>query len=810
MAQPVWVLSVDLQTKTATFQSGMADAAKSARGAFNDIKSSASDMGDGVSKGTTNVRAALGLLDNTIRGAHGAAMADLIREFSDTKVVMAALPFLPVAGGLLFLAGTVVEIINAVREWREEQKKLGDDQTKFGTTINETFNGLDQKLLQAEQRSDELRNDHLGALQKKLQLIDAQSMAELVKSLETVAKAADIVFADLKSHWYTLGVGADGASHALEQFQIKYASLISQGKDKEASDLLGGTLKSAKEVLTLQQQISAYYKSGQSGHPDDATDAAINRLRSMTGRTTATDKEVQAQQALVEALNAQLGIEQKVSQIKGVEKGNAGRSTAGEMSRENAEAARQSADSQLRLAEMAIAADRSTAQARLAITHASIEDRLNAETEFAQRERDTQLAANQAQIAALDKLGKEYPNQFKALHDKALEIQQQYQTQVAQLTSAAQTEQAARELQDMETLEREKINATQTGSAERLAAIDAAIAEEADANLQATETFRGLLQQRVETVREMAQQEAEQQAEAGRLAAENEQKMGELRLAAQREADALSNSARRLTDQMVLQQEMEQANALYSLQMTSLSQQISALDKYGKDYENKLRALQDKQKQLTQQHENEITAIKAKAEEARNHRILDSERQFEDSIARGLASVLTGHQSFAAMMNQIGSQVAEGMIQNALKSMMADDMTKEKDAAAAARKMFNAGAQFPFPANIVMAPALGAAAFAATMAFQSGTDGVPGVGRGDIIPALLEPGEGVVPGGVMDNLRKMSSSGSFGNTGPHITMHYRPTFHVNAIDHTGVRGMLDKHTTDFERHFHKVVRGLNR
>src|ERR1035438_8336851 len=43
--QPVWVLSVDLQTKTATFQSGLSDAAKSARGAFSDIKSGAGQMG---------------------------------------------------------------------------------------------------------------------------------------------------------------------------------------------------------------------------------------------------------------------------------------------------------------------------------------------------------------------------------------------------------------------------------------------------------------------------------------------------------------------------------------------------------------------------------------------------------------------------------------------------------------------------------------------------------------------------------------------------------------------------------------------
>ncbi len=48
MAQPVWVLSVDLQTKTATFTSGLSDAARSARGSFNEIRDGAKEMSDGV------------------------------------------------------------------------------------------------------------------------------------------------------------------------------------------------------------------------------------------------------------------------------------------------------------------------------------------------------------------------------------------------------------------------------------------------------------------------------------------------------------------------------------------------------------------------------------------------------------------------------------------------------------------------------------------------------------------------------------------------------------------------------------------
>lgn len=151
MSAPVWVLSVDLQAKTATFQSGLADAAKAARGSFGDVKSSAADMGAGVSGSVTNVRAALGLFDNSIRGNHAAAMADLIREFSHTSIVMAALPFAAVAGGFVFLGSLVIGAAEKIKEFREEQEKIGQDQTKLSTAVNTVWGSLDDKLLTAEQ-----------------------------------------------------------------------------------------------------------------------------------------------------------------------------------------------------------------------------------------------------------------------------------------------------------------------------------------------------------------------------------------------------------------------------------------------------------------------------------------------------------------------------------------------------------------------------------------------------------------------------------------------------------------------------------
>src|SRR6185437_9717957 len=99
-----------------------------------------------------------------------------------------------------------------------------------------------------------------------------------------------------------------------------------------------------------------------------------------------------------------------------------------------------------------------------------------------------------------------------------------------------------------------------------------------------------------------------------------------------------------------------------------------------KDYQNKLKALQNKEEELTQQHEDKITEIKDKAEERRNDRILAAERQLENSIAQGLTSVLMRQESFGKMMLNLGDQLAAGMLKNALMSMMTMDMTREKDA----------------------------------------------------------------------------------------------------------------------------------
>jgi hypothetical protein len=806
MAQPVWVLSVDLQTKTATFQSGMADAAKSARGAFTDIKEGANKMGEETGYSMMEARHSVMILGEEFGIKIPRALAGFVAGLGPVGAAMeAAFPFLAIALGATLL-------IEHLTKLHEEGEKLTEDQVKFGTAVQNAFNSLDSKLLQAQIHADELRNDHLGALGKQLELIDKQSMAELVKSFEEVARAADVVMGDLKSHWYTFGIGSEGAKHALTGFKSEYDSLLAHGKNEEAADLLKGTRESAEKVLAMQKQGKAAL-SGMEGKAGTDTDDQAKydaaRIELKKAGVGWTEKEVQAQQTLVDALRAQSSMEEKIGALKKLEGDNATKTVSKDIGKEQSEAAKQAAEHTLKMGELSVAAEREAANVRLTLARATVQEQLASDIQLANEEYQIQQQANQQRIAALDKGGKDYQNQLKGLHQKTEELTAEHENRIAQLQGKATEDQARKDLTDYEQSEREKINATQQGSAERLAVIDGAIKDEQSRNLQDTTFYRELLTQRVELIRKTAEDEAKEKADAGKEAADNQEKMGALALAAQREHQQLIDSGRRMTLQLRMEEELKNAKDEYEIKMTSLSQQIAALDKGGKDYENKLRQLQDKQKQLVQQHENEITAIKDKAAEDQNQKQQAAMTRMVDGISGGLTQVLMRHQSFASMMDSIGNQVVSGMMQTALKSMMTMDMDKEKSAAKAARDMFLAGAKFPFPANIVMAPALGAMAFASMMAFQDGTDSVPGMGKGDHIPAMLEPGEGVVPGGVMDGLRNMARSGNMGGGGHHYNVHAPIHFTASALDSDGMDKVLDKHSDKLQKHFEKTLRKMN-
>jgi hypothetical protein len=805
MAQPVWLLSVDLQTKTATFQSGLADAARAARGAFNDIKTGAGNMAGAVNTNMFEARHGVMLLGEEF-GIHlPRALTAFLTSIGPIGAAMeAAFPFLAIAVGATLL-------IQHLATLREAGHQLTEDQIRFGTESQNALNALDDKLLQAGIRADELRNDHLGALKKQLELIDHQSMAELTHTFTTLAKAADDAFKDLKTSWYSFGAGSAGAKNALDEFKNRYESLLALGHDKEAADLLRGTRESAQRTLaSLKESVAvagAFTPPKVAGAAGGATDvlAAVSALR-----VKGLEEELQAQQTILAALDDQIKAEGQVAALKKVDSGNAKTTTGNEAAAQQAAAARAAAESMMRMGEQAIAADRAMAEAKLTVARASLEARLASDVEFAGRERDTQLAANGAELSGLDKSAKDYTNQVKANKEKALEIQSEYNTKVAELTAKASIAENARDLQATEQAQREKIEAAQQGSAERLAAINSAIKAEQSANLQDTSFYRELLNMRVETQRQETEQENKLRAEAAKEGADNDEKLGALSIAAEKQRMALADSARRVTAEQRMAEETKTANEEFENKMKALDREAAGLDKSGKDYDNKLVQMQNHEKQLVKEHANEIAAIKDRAEEESNARILAAEQRTASSIASGLTQSIMGHQTWAKMVVSLGDQAVAGLIKNSLMVMMQQDKERLSDARTAAAHAYATGEQIGGPAGVVLGPVFAAAAFAGVMAFNEGTDSVPGIGRMDTVPARLTPGEGVVPGGVMDGLSKVARAGGFNGGGTTNHAHFHATYHVHTIDGDGMQDALEKNTHVVTKHIENTLRRMNK
>jgi hypothetical protein len=256
----------------------------------------------------------------------------------------------------------------------------------------------------------------------------------------------------------------------------------------------------------------------------------------------------------------------------------------------------------------------------------------------------------------------------------------------------------------------------------------------------------------------------------------------------------------------ILAAEIAGENAVFNADMHGYQAELAALDKFGKDYQVKLKQIQDREAELEKEHQNKLTQISLQAEQERDQRLLSARQHADDMIASSMTKVLTGQEKAGKALIGIGREVAGGMMENAIKSVLANNFTKESDAAAAARKAYLAGMHFPFPVNVVMGPLLGAAAFASVMAFDAGAI-VPGNGGRDSVPTMLTPGEAVLPKRLTDGLQDAAKNGSFGGQQQQVHIHHSPTYHLNNIDQTGVQEMLEKHADTFNDHMdHQLKR----
>lgn len=235
--------------KLADAEKNLSLAASGSKIAHNELKQSIG----ATAEANTNLRSQIGLLDNTIRGQHAAAFADMIRLFEKSNIVMKLLPLAATAGlfGFIFeiLAegiGAIEGVITALGGWDEAAKKAYDDQLKLNQVFIELANQQEEAQIRAKERGLE------GAQLTRQQIDDNKAILALLgQRLTALTRQKNATDEQLKSE-NSLAAGvkawAEGSSF-IQQREDKIKELTATSK------ALGDQITAAtKEVFSIQNQ----------------------------------------------------------------------------------------------------------------------------------------------------------------------------------------------------------------------------------------------------------------------------------------------------------------------------------------------------------------------------------------------------------------------------------------------------------------------------------------------------------------------------------------------------------------------------
>jgi lambda family phage tail tape measure protein len=796
----VGTLTVDLVAGTASFEKDMTKASSTARRTSKEIQDGFNNMNFGEARGGIMV------LGEEI-GIH------LPRH---VQAFVATLPGVGAAMNAAFPVLAVVAIAVALADGLEKLVKYGEkadkvmmDQTAFGAAIANNFRSLDEKLLQAGIHTDELNNNHLAALKKQLELINMQSMSELSHSFDVLAKAADVVFDDLKSHMYSWGIGSDGARHALTQFKTQYDALLAAGRDGDASNLLSGTLKAAQHILDLQQQGAKIVNT----HSGTSGQETYNKFKAQSielakAGVGVTEKEISSQLALVDALRAQVDVQGKIAALKNAEGGNA-----------------QTKNLQDRI---------SLLDRRFAAEKQTIADETKATIAGYQVQYDQgKITAEQLADLKQQTLDKEYTSELahlekvKAMEASRAQLVQQTNQKIEALNATHQAQilsTFAATLAKENELNKAFFNAINAEYEKD----EALFQKELSAKNKAIVDFSHAWQQGNDKILQLTRDISDQNAIYAQSMAiatgqMTEQKAVQQALATleKNKVDALANINHELDAQLT------KTNALAAAGGTSNN---PAYNKAVLEYQS----MEDKKLQITKQFNAQIDAERLKA--ANNERSQWSKMALDFSQLQTHMSQVS-RQTLGQMNTSIAQfvvtgtgnfrQLATSSIESSLEMFLQYEESKLMAAVLdstffAGKKMLNAAdaqssaatgaaatlADVPYPLNIpasaqVLAVGEAYAADAAAM-------------RGAVLPnremlVNTHPEEMILPqhisNFVVDAARNASGSGG-GQRGP---IYVNPVFApvINTIDKSGVKDMLKTHHQEFHDHLMDSLRRLN-
>jgi len=483
MSAPVWVLSVDLQTKTATFQTGMADAAKAARSSFGEIRDGAKEMAGGVGEASGRVNYSM------MEARHGVMMlgeefgvhlprglTTFIASLGPVGAAMEmAFPFLAVILGATLLIEHLTKVGEAAAKAAEAGQKMNDE---LDLGINKAKEGMIDAEIEIRKLAGEPAWDLLA---EKLRLEDAdkgiENARQLTKALDDLVKAHGAT-----SNWNPMNWGDHSDENANKKKALEEQM---QGKSQsEQVGVLNGTpaLQSKiYEQMKGQAGVSAAQLSNQAAYVDflqresqliqDQADKSVLADQAKQGKDRADKIAKEVEENNKKAAEQQRGMDKrfqieaeyakKVAELH--KKSNAEdlklideqyAATAAitkeiveqgkERARMDEEIGKEEAEHSKKMAALELATANEQTKALVKVKKSQSQEILAAKVSAENADFQATMRGYQVELAALDKSGKEYEIKQKQLDDRMVELTKEHENKITQIKINAQEERNAR------------------------------------------------------------------------------------------------------------------------------------------------------------------------------------------------------------------------------------------------------------------------------------------------------------------------------------------------------------------------------
>jgi hypothetical protein len=274
--------------------------------------------------------------------------------------------------------------------------------------------------------------------------------------------------------------------------------------------------------------------------------------------------------------------------------------------------------------------------------------------------------------------------------------------------------------------------------------------------------------------------------------------------------------AKRRANTLTVEEERRYQNRIFEIQRAAIKRKVEFLNENDPDTPEKKRKLLFQLEEIEKEHQLRQTIFLKSWGQTVRGALTEISSMFADAVIGWMQHFQTFGQAMAQLWNSIASMVLRNVFTVILAMELETNATKREAAkqvfikakAAAASVFHKVMEALPFPADVIVAPIAAAGVFASMMAFATFNKGglVPGQGNSDTVPALLTPGEVVLPRQLAGPGLALLTGNDRAGSGSRGTVNVHQHNNFSALDGKSVGRVVRKSRRELEREFRRLGR----